>query len=54
MKLHHCAAKALRKIEVHMPDLNLTEEESHKLKSLGAFLLLAAIAVFFNQLGRWQ
>jgi len=52
MKLHQCAADALKKITVSMPDLNLTEEESHKLKSLGAFLLLAVITVFFNRLGR--
>ncbi len=52
MKINQCAVHAMRKIEENMPEVNLTQEESHKLKSLGAFLLLAVIAVFFNWLGR--
>ncbi len=52
MNINQCAVHAAKKIEESMPDVNLTQEESHKLKSLGAFLLMAVIAAFFNRLGR--
>jgi len=52
MKINQCAVHALKEIEERMPEVKLTQEESHKLKSFGAFLLLAAITVFFNRLGK--
>jgi len=52
MKINQCAVHAMKKIEERMPEVNLTQEESHKLKSLGGFLLLAAVAAFLNRLGR--
>ena len=51
MKINQCAVHAIKKIEENMPEVNLTQEESHKLKSFGAFLLLAVIVTFFNRLG---
>ena len=52
MKTNQCAVHAMKKNEESMPNVKLTQEESHILKSLGAFLLLAVIAAFFNRLGR--
>ena len=52
MKFNHCAVYALKKIEMRMPKISLDEEESHKLKSLGIFLLITIVVTFLSRLGR--
>ncbi len=52
MKFDNCAGHAIKKIEEVLPKVTLDEEESHKLKSLGIFLLLAVVVAFLNRLGR--
>ncbi len=52
MKINHCAVYALKKIEANLPKVDLDEEESHKLKSLGMFFLLAVVVTFLNRIGR--
>ena len=52
MKFNNCAVYAIKKIEAGLPKVNLDEEESHKLKSLGIFLLLTVVVGFLNRLGK--
>jgi len=52
MKINGCAAHAIRKIEEGLPKVSLQEDESHKLKSFGIFLLVIIVVTFLNRLGR--
>jgi hypothetical protein len=52
MKINDCAVHAIRKIEEGLPKVNLEEEESHKLKSFGIFLLVTLVVTFLNRWGR--
>jgi len=52
MKINDCAAHAIRKIEEGLPKVNLEEQESHRLKTFGIFLLMAMVVTFLSRLGR--
>jgi hypothetical protein len=52
MKINDCTTHAVRKIGEGLPKMNLEEDESHKLKSFGIFLLVAVVVTFLSRLGR--
>jgi hypothetical protein len=52
MKINDCAVHAIRKIGEGLPKVNLEEEETHKLKSLGIFLFVTLVITVLNRWGR--